>query len=260
MARTVTLESVWGQLTVIREAGVYTEPNGKQRRKVYVRCLCGNEFECPTSYLLRGTTTRCRDCSAMGKRVVQIGQVFDQLTVVGFSKSRGYAHDTAVCQCSCSNTIQVRSPSLLKNKTNNCGCKVRGLWKGHGDLSKSYFSHVRHGAKTRELDFEITMETLWKMFEQQEAKCALTGLPIKLGRHHEMTGSLDRIDSARGYSVDNVQWVHKDVNKMKMDLDEPRFIELCTLIASRNSLATSDPSGPAQVSCGDRSSHRSTKH
>ena len=40
------------------------------------------------------------------------------------------------------------------------------------------------------------------------------------------TASLDRIDSKKGYIEGNVQWVHKNVNKMKMDLDEKEFFSI----------------------------------
>lgn len=50
----------------------------------------------------------------------------------------------------------------------------------------------------------------------------------------ETTASLDRIDSNRGYTQDNVQWVHKDVNKMKMDLNQQIFVELCRAIAAHS--------------------------
>ena len=41
------------------------------------------------------------------------------------------------------------------------------------------------------------------------------------------TASLDRIDSKLGYTSNNIQWVHKDLNYMKSDLDQSVFIEWC---------------------------------
>ena len=41
------------------------------------------------------------------------------------------------------------------------------------------------------------------------------------------TASLDRIDSSKGYTKSNIQWVHKDINKMKSDFSMLRFLELC---------------------------------
>ena len=45
-----------------------------------------------------------------------------------------------------------------------------------------------------------------------------------------MTASLDRIDSSKGYIKGNVQWVHKEFNKMKLDLLDKEFIDICKLV------------------------------
>jgi len=47
------------------------------------------------------------------------------------------------------------------------------------------------------------------------------------------TASIDRKNSDLGYTKENIQWVHKDVNYMKMNLSEKYFIKLCKLIARR---------------------------
>jgi peroxiredoxin family protein len=44
------------------------------------------------------------------------------------------------------------------------------------------------------------------------------------------TASLDRKDSSKGYTKDNIQWIHKDLQKMKMDMPEDKFINWCNLI------------------------------
>ena len=42
-----------------------------------------------------------------------------------------------------------------------------------------------------------------------------------------VTQSLDRIDSTKGYTIDNVQWVHKYINLMKHQLTQQQFIDFC---------------------------------
>lgn len=44
--------------------------------------------------------------------------------------------------------------------------------------------------------------------------------------------SLDRIDSKKDYTIDNVQWVHKDLNYMKQDFTEEEFINYCKLVVN----------------------------
>lgn len=46
--------------------------------------------------------------------------------------------------------------------------------------------------------------------------------------------SLDRIDSQKGYSENNVQWAHKVVNKMNMNVSQKEFIGWCSKIKDKN--------------------------
>lgn len=38
------------------------------------------------------------------------------------------------------------------------------------------------------------------------------------------------IDSTKVYTIDNVQWVHKNINIMKWDISQEEFINWCGLI------------------------------
>ena len=59
-------------------------------------------------------------------------------------------------------------------------------------------------------------------------KCAITGKELDLTQD----GSVDRIDSSRGYTKNNVWWVTKDINKMKLDFTLGYFIHLCEMVAN----------------------------
>jgi hypothetical protein len=54
-----------------------------------------------------------------------------------------------------------------------------------------------------------------------------------------MTASLDRIDSSKSYNKNNIQWVHKDVNKMKWAFNQNHFIKFCKLIANQDNFEPS---------------------
>ena len=41
-------------------------------------------------------------------------------------------------------------------------------------------------------------------------------------------------DHTLGYVPSNVQWVHKDINKIKFNMSEERFVELCCLVAEKH--------------------------
>lgn len=111
-------------------------------------------------------------------------------------------------------------------------------FKGYGEISLTYFNRIVGTAKDRDLNFDIGIEYLWKLFLEQNRKCAISGLDLVFSTNSRLqsqqTASLDRIDSNRGYIQDNLQWVHKDINIMKGRMPEHDFIRYCTLIADKH--------------------------
>ena len=56
----------------------------------------------------------------------------------------------------------------------------------------------------------------------------MTGIPIVISQNRkDITASLDRIDSSKGYTIDNLQWIHKVVNIMKRNMSEAELVEWC---------------------------------
>jgi hypothetical protein len=80
------------------------------------------------------------------------------------------------------------------------------------------------------LEITITKKYIEKLFFKQDQKCAISGVSISLGRN----ASLDRINSSLGYTKENVQWVHKDVNLMKGMFSEEYFKEVCEHVYNYN--------------------------
>jgi len=124
--------------------------------------------------------------------------------------------------------------------TDNRAGKPQKNTKKFGDIHKSYFYILKHRAKNKNLKFNITGDYLWALFIKQNKKCALSGLDIDFPKawgtksKTQITASLDRIDSNQGYIKDNVQWVHKKINNMKMDMADKEFIQLCKLVAQHS--------------------------
>lgn len=73
----------------------------------------------------------------------------------------------------------------------------------------------------------------YKINLKQNKKCVLSGIELCFPKVSGIksktliTASLDRIDSSKGYVIGNVQWIHKTINTMKMDLADSEFIKLC---------------------------------
>ena len=110
-------------------------------------------------------------------------------------------------------------------------------YRGIGELSGAHITRIKSALvrKTKTLAFRVSKTYLWKLFLKQDQRCALSDFPIILSKKiSNTTASLDRIDSSKGYIKGNVQWIHKDINKMKMNFNQQYFIDTCKLIANNN--------------------------
>lgn len=171
------------------------------------------------------------------------GQKFNMLTVLELSHTKnGTAYWKT--KCDCGNIKIVRRGSLVRLNQVSCGCYNKNKeWKGCGDLSKSYLTRAENGARQRNLEFDITIEYAWKIYEQQKGICALSGIELIMDRQFghnrgpkkKQTASLDRIDSTQGYVTGNIQWVHFLLNRMKSNLQENEFIDWCKKVADHRS-------------------------
>lgn len=158
------------------------------------------------------------------------------------------------CECICGTKRPVRTWHLSHSMTKGCGCtnvKGRYKFKGYYDLSLSYYNSFkkRRIEKGFEWDDDVTIEFLWKLYVKQDKKCAISGIPITLIKNWSeqskskeleiyQTASIDRIDSKKGYTTNNIQWVHKSINYMKGQLSNDEFIGLCKLVANNHKYVT----------------------
>lgn len=115
-------------------------------------------------------------------------------------------------------------------KTENSGRKI---YRG---IRLSWLKKFENSAKLRGIDWQIDADTVADLYEQQEAKCALTGWDIafpEVGNHKMYSASIDRIDSSFGYIADNIQLVDKRVNMMKQQYSQDEFVAVCLAVADK---------------------------
>lgn len=214
------------------------------------RCGIVRELTPKSEYeAIRLKKVYCVSCArSLGKKKgskyvdkVQLGSQFSNWTVSGNFVADG---STVECTCICGTISHVRVSRLVSGKSTRCKktCmigKFSSNWKGIGDVPSSAYTRIKLRAKSRNIPFTVSFEYLANLFVQQNSSCALSNLPIDFIpiNDHNLSGSmgtasLDRIDSSRGYEEENVQWVHKHVNAMKLDHDESYFLYLCQQIAN----------------------------
>lgn len=221
---------------------VICEPyhNSKGFRVVKCRCKCGNikEIYCCTLRKVK----RCTLCNGKLCRKFNIGDKYNRLIVIDYVYFPGRNNSKVKVKCECGDEYLMRSHEL---KTTKCckkchrrkSGKEHSSYKGLEFISKTYYTVAKHNAKNKKREFSISIEYLNNLLIIQNHKCKLSGLPIKIGNAvEETTASLDRIDSSKGYTENNIQWVHKDINHMKSDFKQSRFQELCKLVAKNTEL------------------------
>jgi hypothetical protein len=116
----------------------------------------------------------------------------------------------------------------------NFGAK-NGMCKGIGEMPYRYITDIQNHAKANGRECSISMEDLYSKYNTQNGKCAYSGVTLSFvnrGRNYRVgNASVDRIDSNLGYIKNNIQWVDKDINKMKSNFNSDYFIETCRKIA-----------------------------
>lgn len=158
-----------------------------------------------------------------------VGKKFGHLLITKWAGQDKRGKSLWEVRCDCGNVKKVVSHALTSLRTKSCGCARReymkvALGKEVGQLTGAKWSAIVFNARARQHEVLITQSDAADLFEIQKGLCALSGIELILDAPRaQITASLDRIDSSKGYVLGNIQWIHKDINKMKNDMDEKTF-------------------------------------
>lgn len=236
----------FGMLLVLDE---YEYRNGK----IYLKCICdcGNEKFVYASKLKDGNTKSC-GCYRR-RRLNAIPDLDVDVKIYNWTIIKVLDTKKVLCKCTCGLIKEVWITHLSSGKSQSClKCAQKtGVnsvhFKGVGEIHKTVFSNIARNAlgqkvrkSRRYLNFNITIEYIWDLYLNQDRKCKISRLPIYFSKHAKptkndpQTASLDRIDSKEGYIEGNVQWVHKDINRMKNIYEQDYFVKLCKYVSENS--------------------------
>ena len=125
----------------------------------------------------------------------------------------------------------------LRSDTVTCSntCWHREYRSSDEGWAKDSIRKAKKRASVIEKGFDITWQFLLDLLEEQNRRCSITGIEFRFksdfeGRMDQYRASVDRIDSNKGYTKDNVQLVCAQVNIMKHQSTEKELLFWATKI------------------------------
>jgi hypothetical protein len=138
-----------------------------------------------------------------------------------------------------------KSNKNFSSKCKDCYCAARRLsWEAKKGTPfdvplAAYLNHIFLKAGYRR-KVSFTRDDLYDLWVKQKGLCALTGWEMTTRRNTGLSKtniSIDRIDSGRGYELENVQLVCAAANKAKWDLPEDEFLALCKAVINKRGVS-----------------------
>lgn len=97
--------------------------------------------------------------------------------------------------------------------------------------AKRYIYNKIATTRRRRPDCTVTADDLMHILNDQDGLCAVTGLLMTWSPHSPHTNvSLDRIDSGKGYTIDNIRLVCATVNYMKHRMNDEQLLFWCRAV------------------------------
>ena len=125
-----------------------------------------------------------------------------------------------------------KNPNYLFYCTTACSSASQGSWKSPfvRVLSRAVMASER-----KNLDLNLTLGYIVNLWFNQKAICAISGVPMvspaNRTKSKPNSGSLDRIDSQKGYVKGNVQWICLSLNFAKYKWTEKEFKNFLKIIS-----------------------------
>lgn len=83
-------------------------------------------------------------------------------------------------------------------------------------------------------EFKLTKSDIIELWNKQNGKCYYSGLEMSHKTNDKLIFSIDRIDSDKGYNINNIVLCCLIFNTMKLNYSQSEFIEYCKLVANHN--------------------------
>lgn len=160
------------------------------------------------------------------------GQRFHRLAVISYHHADKRWRKHYLCRCDCGIEKTIQGTLLTSGNTKSCGClsketksMLHKLPNDGGVINHLVLQYKRH-AKGRGLSYDLPRDIFEKLIRSH---CYYCGIPpsnnkiTKTCKGFLYTG-IDRIDSSKGYSIDNCVPACSNCNRVKRDMTKDEFI------------------------------------
>jgi hypothetical protein len=194
-----------------------------------------------------------------------LGKKYNKLTVLEIKKQNKQP-TRAICACECGVVKEYLLTKIVRNRTKACGCQKNNQELRDKNRIKAYelirsnnskFGKDNHPKENREFkfihgsirrsrvmkkigidQFNVTIEDLKQVWDKQNGICKYTGIKLTLPIHSKKRNpdvqykmaSVDRIDSSKPYTADNIQFVSRSINYAKNTMTDQEMRDFIALI------------------------------
>ena len=173
--------------------------------------------------------------------VPQPGERFGRWLVIG--SGAGLVRRGLLCECSCGVRKEVERNSLRTGLSRSCGCERLELAAAARTIAltkpdatiRSAFRSYRDGAKSRGLEFALTMNDIATLTQKE---CHYCGEPPtranQYGSRHtrpHIGNGIDRVNNAIGYTPENSVACCLRCNRGKGSHSQSEFLAMCEAVA-----------------------------
>lgn len=172
-----------------------------------------------------------------------IGKKFNILTIIKeaepmFFPNSGGKNRRVLCQCDCGNTRETNLTKVINGTQKSCGCLIHKNRSGniYGGAFNLIFQRYKKRAVEYKRDFLLTEHQFNEFILGNCFYCGSPPISVSKPRWGSSLtyNGIDRIDSSKGYSVDNCVSCCVVCNRMKTDHNVNFFLNHISKIKAEN--------------------------
>ena len=189
---------------------------------------------------------QCNDCGAeISKPGTEVRKSFLGIKCAGcYTKERQCTLGFKKCIGPCKMELPLDSFFACKHHYDGKATWCKECLKGYKKVIHEMITGAKKRAKMKGLEFDLTLDFIRELNDKQNGRCAYTNTPLNWDRQDksgiattsncpDSRASLDRINSSKGYTQDNVQLVTYIVNLIKNAFPEQDFLNTCQAIVNK---------------------------